>query len=576
MTKILKGIGVYPSLTIGKCHIYEKLTLEDLVNKASKEHLKPRDFDTALEKTKKELEELFKELSEKAGEALAEIMEFQLLLLEDENFIGSVKEKISEGMHPAKALLEAINNTKEMFSKMESVYMRERANDVVDLGIRILKNMIGIKVKEEVEEGSIIISPDLSPSEVIYLSKKVAGIATEKGTALSHFAIIARELGIPTVVNVKGILESAKKGKIIAINGLSGIVMINPNPQQQKKFETIKKEWDKQLKQIIAEAKKPAYTQDKVQIKVVANLGRIDEAEIASHYGAEGVGLFRTEFFFLGRETPPTEDEQYNGFKFVVQILSPGDVFIRTLDIGSDKQISYIPLPQEPNPALGKRAIRLYPRELREIILSQIKAILRAASHGNVGIMFPMVADVSEIIEGKRLVEEAKKELTEEKKSFGDAKIGIMIETPAAAVLADKLASHVDFMSIGTNDLTQYTLAADRAGIYSPEFFDHLHPAVLRLIKYIVDSLKDTNVELSVCGESASDIYAIPILIGLGIRKLSVAPLLVPVVKYLVRQFKISELEKLANEALIATSPQNVRKMVSEFYEKTDVKLPTL
>jgi len=574
MGHVLKGIGVYPALSIGKAAILERYELEDIINKALKKRITMEELRSAIEKTKEELEKIISSLSREKG-GLAEIIEFQLMMLEDDSFSGKIYELTKQGMHPAQAVKEVVNEIQEMFSKMESIYMQERASDVLDLGMRILKNLVGM-TEGRIEKGAIIVSEELHPSEVALYHNKVAGIITAHGTALSHFAIIARELGIPTIVNVRNALNRIKDGEIVIVNSLSGIVIVNPSKDEEAKYRKMKEDWDREMEVIIKQAKEQAITKDGTRIHVVANLGRIDEIEIAAYYGAEGVGLFRTEFLFLGRGSPPSEDEQFNAFKLAVQRLSAGSVFIRTLDIGSDKQIPYIPMPHEPNPALGKRAIRLYWKEIKDLILTQIKAILRAATYGSAGIMFPMVSDLSEIINGKDLVEMAKKELESEGKKFGDAKIGIMIETPAAALLARELAKHVDFMSIGTNDLTQYALAVDRAGIETPHFFDHLHPAVLKLIKFTIDATKDTNVELSVCGESASDVYAIPILIGLGIRKLSVAPLLVPIVKYIARLFSIDELEGLAEKALELDSPQKIRELVKEFYTKKKVSLPII
>lgn len=572
MEQILKGIGVYPALGIGRIVILKKHTFENMIKDAVKKQIAMENFKDAVEKTKKELENIISSFP-KGKEELAKIIEFQLMLLEDESFIGKIYELINKGSHPAIAVKETIDEVKEIFSRMNSIYIRERVNDVIDLGTRILKNLLDLREKE-LESETIIVSEELHPSEVVMLSDKVSGIITVRGTALSHFAIIARELGIPTVVSVHRALDYIKGNERVIVNALSGLVIINPPEDEELKYKEMKANWDRTFKLIMKQAKEPAYTKDGTRIFVVANLGRIDEIETAAYYGAEGVGLFRTEFLFLGKDSPPSEDEQFNTFKLVVQRLSSGSVFVRTLDIGSDKQLQYIPVYHEPNPALGKRGIRLYWKEIKDIILTQIKAILRAAVYGSVGIMFPMVTDISEIIQGRNLVNIARKELESEGKKFGDAKIGVMIETPSAVMLAGEFAKYVDFMSIGTNDLTQYTLAVDRAGMETPIFFDHLHPSVLKLVKYVINAVKGTGVELSVCGESASDIYAIPILIGLGIRKLSVVPLFTPIVKYMMRLFGVDELEELTNEALKVNSSQRVRELVKDFYIKKKVSLP--
>jgi len=572
MKSILRGIGIYPAVCIGKTFILKRYTIRNLITEAMRRKITVEDFKEAIKETRKELENLIN-FFPKEKEELLKIIEFQLMLLEDESFIGKIYDLINKGSHPIEALKETIDEIKSIFSGTNSIYLQERVNDVIDLCIRVLKNLLSLK-ENEIKSGSIIVSEELYPSEVVMLSGKVSGIITVRGTALSHFAIMAREFGIPTVVNVHRALDYIKGNEKVIVNALSGIVIVNPSKDVELKYKKIKSNWDRTFKLIVKQATKPAYTKDGVRIFVVANLGRIDEVETAAYYGAEGIGLFRTEFLFLGRDSPPSEDEQFNAFKLVVQRLSPRNVFIRTLDIGSDKQIPYIFMHREVNPALGKRGIRLYWKEIRDIILTQVKAILRAAVYGSIGIMFPMVSDVSEIIKGRNLVGLAADELRNEEKKFGNVKIGIMIETPSAVMLADEFAKYVDFMSIGTNDLTQYTLAVDRTGIKTPTFFDHIHPSVLRLVKHAVDVVKNMKVELSICGESASDIYAIPILIGLGIRKISVSPLLIPIVKHVVRLFNINELEELANEALKNSSSQEIRELVKEFYVKKQISLP--
>ncbi|MGQ4894907.1 MAG: phosphoenolpyruvate--protein phosphotransferase [Candidatus Njordarchaeia archaeon] len=572
--KKLKGLGIYPDIAFGNAYILEIETFEDLYKKALAKPLKIQDFSNAVEKTRKELKKLRMSFQEHSN--LAEIIEFQEMLLEDDSFYGEMVNKIKNGVHPADAIYDVITDTKKIFLKSENIYMRERVYDIEDLGKRIVRNLLGEKEKE-VPSGSIVISLDLTPTEVTMLYGRVKGIITERGSALSHFAIIARGLGIPTIVSVKGITKALQNKDYLILNGLSGTVIINPSDQEIKKIKEIYNEWNRMKGDIMKEGKKPAITADGVQIFVVSNIGKTDEAMIASENGAEGIGLFRTEFFFLYRETPPSEEEQYKAYKFVATTMSPHLVYIRTLDIGSDKRVPYIPLPSEPNPTLGKRAVRLYFDEIKDVIRDQIKAIIRASAHGKIGIMIPMISDPGEVKKVRTLVDALKEEVKKEGHQVGDLKYGIMVETPAAAVLSDIIAKYVDFMSIGTNDLTQYTLAVDRAGIEMPIFFDHLHPAVLRLIKTVVNNLKGTKVELSVCGESASDLFAVPILIGLGIRKLSVAaPMLAPLVKYLIRRIEFKDVQVLANKALAMEEPQEVRKLVEQFYTDKKIKLPIL
>ncbi|MHA1616147.1 MAG: phosphoenolpyruvate--protein phosphotransferase [Candidatus Njordarchaeales archaeon] len=576
MKKVLKGSGVYPDIGIGEAIVLRKYEIDDLVNMLRGTKVSLEDFERALEAAKNEISELMTRLEKVAGKDVLELMEFQLMILEEDSFTGRIRELIKEGIHPADAIKQVMEEVSEIFRRSESVYMRQRVSDIQDLCIRLLKKLAGLE-ETEVKKKGIIIAPELHPSEVLYLADKMVGLVTQYGTALSHFAIIARSLRIPTVVKVKDALREIRDGDVLVVNGLNGTVIINPPEKELEEIKRAKEEWSKLLHEIIEKTKEPAIMKDgETRVFVVANIGKEDEAETAAHYGAEGIGLFRTEFYFLGRNEPPSEDEQFRAYKFVAQRLSPHLVIIRTLDIGSDKPIPYIPMHHEPNPALGKRAIRLYWKELCEIIRAQFRAILRAANHGNVGIMLPMVADVTEVIKAREFLEELINELKKEGVSFGNVKYGIMVEIPSAALLAEKFANYVDFMSIGTNDLTQYTLAIDRAGLECPEFFDHLHPAVLKLIKNVVEATKNTNVEVSVCGESASDIYAVPVLIGLGVRKLSVTPSMIPIIKHVIRQLSPEEVEKLAEEALRASTPQEVRAIVKEFYDKKGLRLPIM
>lgn len=567
----LKGTGIYPDIAFGKITVYHYETLESLREKAVKQKLSIEDFEKVVEKAKKDLLKL--EESLEGSENLAEIIEFQRMLLEDESFYGAIKEKISSGIHPAEAIYDVVRDVVEQFRKSKSVYMRQRAADIIDLGMRLLRDITGIGVKS-VSKGAIIVTEELSPTDVVRFSKDVAGIATERGSALSHFAIIARELGIPTVVGVKGLLNFVSDGDIIILNGVTGDVILKPPEETLQKYEKIKESWKKKMKEILAKAKEKAITKDRVEVKIVANVANEDEVALANYNGAEGIGLFRTEFYFLYKESPPSEDEQYHVYKFAAAQMNPNWVYIRTLDIGSDKQLPYLELPKEPNPALGMRAVRIYNTILKDIIREQIRAILRASKDGRVGVMIPMVADVEEVKKVKELVKKLAKELKDEGHKLGEYRFGIMVETPAAAMLSDQLAKIVDFMSIGTNDLTQYTLAVDRAGRESPDFFDHVHPAVLRLVKIVSKNAERNGVELSVCGESASDIYAVPLLIGLGIRKLSMSPTLVPLIKYLVRQLSIKDLKELAEKALLLSEPSEVRKLVKEFYKQKGIDIP--
>ena len=568
---ILKGVGVYPGLAIGESFIYQRPKYEDIVAKVLGSDITLGDVEQVVSQVCDELSNLMESLSQEKG--LVEILEFQVMILEDE-FLDLIREKTDMGKKVSKALVEVIEELYDQFIKKENIYMKERAQDIRDIGLRVMKKLVKYD-ENEIPEGRIIVTRELYASEIFTIKDRVIGIVSETGTALSHFAIIAREFGLPTIVGVKNVVKVARNSKRVILNGLSGEVIIDPSEEVEVKFRAIKERWDAMLSNILADAKKEAVTRDgSVKIKVVANIGKAEEIENAAYYGAEGIGLFRTEFFFLGRGSPPSENEQFNVFKFAAQRFHPNMVTIRTLDIGSDKDVPYIPLRRELNPSLGKRAIRLYWDEISSIIKTQIKAILKSSKYGLIGIMIPMVSDLNEIIKARKLVEEIEREIREEGGEVGNYKFGIMVETPSAALLADLFSDYIDFISFGTNDLTQYTLAIDRAAEEVPDYFDHLHPSVIRLIKYVIDLTKGKGIEISVCGESASDLLAVPILIGLGIRKLSVSPMLIPVVKHTIRLLDLRAVEDLAKTALKKKTPGEIRELVKDFYRKNGIDIP--
>jgi len=549
---MISGIGVSPGIAIGKARVIKKqavvLTGTLLLNDREIT-IAIEKFDKAVAVSVTEVETMMASHDASQGSEGIEILEAHIELLGDPQIREDVVEKIqTERKNVNDAVIEVIQAAVEIFKSMDDDYMSARAVDIEDIGNRIIKNLNPVKeaIDQIDEAGIIIIAEDLAPSDTISMDiTKVAGFATQIGGKTSHAAIIAKSRGIPAVVGCGVDLKSVQDGDNLILDGQSGSIIINPDKETLKDFETKRATWLKELNLLKSLKNTPAQTIDGKEIHLLANIADSAEMENALEFGAQGSGLFRTEFLFLGRNDFPSEDEQFEFYKAVALKAKGKPVTVRTLDIGGDKQLPYFNFPEEQNPFLGYRAIRLC-LDRKDIFITQLKAILRASAFGKLKIMFPMIATVNEIRAAKEILKEAMQMLTDQGISFDkDIKIGIMIEIPSAAVIADLLAKEVDFFSIGTNDLTQYTLAVDRMNEKIKDLYDPFDPGVLRLIANVIEQGHKNNIEVGMCGELAGDPKATLLLLGMGLTEFSMSASSIPVIKSKIIKTSLTEAKKI-------------------------------
>ncbi|TRM13092.1 phosphoenolpyruvate--protein phosphotransferase [Lentibacillus cibarius] len=484
-------------------------------------------LDEALEKAKQELEKIKQHTKKEMGDEHAEIFSAHLLVLDDPELVNPIKDKIRNDHTMAEAALkETTDMFIDMFKNMDNAYMRERAADIQDVTKRVMAHLLGVTFPNPalIDEEVIVIARDLTPSDTAQLNRQfVKGFATDVGGRTSHSAIMARSLEIPAVVGTKDVTNEIKQDDTVIIDGLEGKVIINPSEEElttykekQATFERQKEEWAK-LKD------EPTMTADKEQVELVANIGTPEDAASVLDNGGEGVGLYRTEFLYMGKSQLPSEDEQYEAYKSVLEKMEDKPVVVRTLDIGGDKELEYLDLPDELNPFLGFRAIR-FCLENEQIFRTQLRALLRASVYGNLKIMFPMIATLEEFHQAKAILLDEKQNLQNEGTSVSDnIEVGIMVEIPSTAVIAKQFAKEVDFFSIGTNDLIQYTMAADRMNEHVSYLYQPYHPAILNLVNHVIEAAHHENKWVGMCGEMAGDAIAIPALLGLGLDEFSMS-----------------------------------------------------
>jgi phosphoenolpyruvate-protein phosphotransferase len=492
------------------------------------------------------------------------IFDAQRLMLEDPELLAQVDEAIAEGASAERAWSISIQVTAGRLQALPDPYFQARAADIRDIGERVLRHLLGVvEVPALPDHPVVVLAEDLSPSDTVGLdTSRVLAFCTVRGGPTSHAAILARRLDLPAVVGLGKELLDVAEGETLVVDGEAGIVIVDPDAltlanAQRRQAALLAQRWELDMA-----AGEPALTSDGARIEVAANIGNLEDAEAAARHGADGVGLLRTEFLYLDRLTAPSEEEQVAAYRAILEALGGKPVVIRTLDVGGDKPLPYLPLSEEANPFLGVRAIRLaqqYPDLLRQ----QLRAILKASHGYPVRVMFPMVAVVDEIRQLRALVEEIKAELTVEGVPVTeDLQLGMMVEIPSAALLAHHFAPLVDFFSIGTNDLSQYTFAADRTNATVAALADALHPAVLQLVALVVKAAQSAGRWVGVCGELAADEVAVPVLIGLGVDELSVNPVSVPRIKAAVREWSLSEARVLAGRALDLESASAVRELI--------------
>jgi phosphotransferase system enzyme I (PtsI) len=534
----LKGIGIGNKISIGKVFIYEKKSIE------VSEEKDQIPYEAKIEKLKELFEEVKRELDETYLEAKklapkeAEIFLFHKGILEDKYVLEKIKSYLRKSYSLAYSISAAFYEIRKEFENMEQELFRERAKDIEDIRERVLEKILDVKTftLSKLPYPCIVIARDLTPSDTANLDlEKILGFVTEEGSRTSHTAILAQALGIPAVLGIKGIISQVSNEEEIIIDSEEGMVILKPSEEEKRAYLLKKEEKDKYYSELLEFKDLPAVTSKGRRIKIFANIGNEKEGELAIGMGAEGVGLFRTEFIFLNRDTPPSEEEQFEVYKKVVEIFKGKTVIIRTLDIGGDKEIPYLNLERENNPFLGVRGIRLCLFE-RELFKIQLRAILRAAKYGDVWIMYPMVALKREVEEANRILEETKRELEEEGKEFGkNVKVGIMVEVPSIALALEEVINMIDFVSIGSNDLIQYTFAADRTNEKLRYLYIPNHKAMVKLIENVVRVCHEFGKEVGVCGEMAGEEEFVPLLVDLGVDELSMAPSKIPLVKKRIR-----------------------------------------
>ena len=578
----LRGIPVSEGVSRGRVVILNRHRI--VPAKTSFETLNPEAeearFLAALDKTRQQILEIQKRLHDKIGAKQSLIFDAHLLVLEDPAVLEEVNRKIREEKISSEyALYNATEKYAEALSAVDDSYLSERAADIRDVIQRVLGNLTGQSKQyglKDLTEPCIIVANDLTPSDTANLdSEKVLGFITEIGSKTSHTAILARSLQIPAVLGLGKDIHELKAGQSILLDGFNGFVVISPSDQLLFEYGQLVKRQNTIETSLQKIRTKPAKTLDNHSITLSANIERATDVQAVLKSGATGVGLFRTEFLFINRTDLPDEEEQFQSYKKVSEALNPEPVIIRTLDLGGDKLLSHVNVSAEMNPFLGWRAIRLCLQE-KDLFRTQLRAILRASAFGNLKIMYPMISGIDELDEANNLLEECQQELRVKGEKFSEKiEIGVMIETPSAAMISDKLAKRVHFFSIGTNDLIQYALAVDRLNEKIAHLYEPTHPGILRLIKTTVDAGKENGIWTGVCGEMASDLSMVPLLIGLGVEELSVASSMVPRVKMLIRNINVTQAKELADFALSSDSPKEIlrrakklsREAVPNFFE---------
>jgi len=550
----MKGLGVSPGIGIGKAFIIEKkpmdinkIYVDDIQNEINR-------LRNAMEDGKNQLNELYLKTLNDIGEKEAQIFKSHEMMLEDDTFISEVENKIkSEAVNAEYAFNEVSNYYIRLFENIEDDYLRERSEDIKDVMSRVLKSLLGIKDTDysKIHNNAVIVAKDLTPSDTAQFEKgKIEAMITEIGGKTSHAAIIARIMGIPTVIGIDNIIDKIKDDDIVICDGKTGKVIVNPNEKQLFYYQQKKDKLEKLNIELKKQIGLPSITKDNFKVSLAANIGTPHDVDSVLENDAEGIGLFRSEFIFMNRSCQPTEDEQFEEYKEVLQRMGDKPVIIRTLDIGGDKNVPYFDIPKEMNPFLGYRAIRLCLGNI-DVFRTQLRAILRASVYGNVKIMFPMISTMKELRDAKKIFEKSKEDLKNEGIPFkDDIEIGIMIEIPSAAIISDLLAKEVDFFSIGTNDLIQYTLAVDRMNSKLSHLYSQYHPALLRLIKGIIDNAHNAGIWVGMCGEAAGDPKLIPIFLGMGLDEFSMNSPSILSSRYIIRNLYKNEMEQIANKTL--------------------------
>ena len=566
----LRGIGVSPGIAMGEVLLPKRVVFTSRKEIIADDHVPDeiKHLHQALDRTRDDLVRVKESVREKVGADSSLIFEAHLLILDDPTLVGGLEAVIRDEKARAEwALSKANTRFEQLFESLADDYFRQRKSDLSDVLKRIYRNLESRREKEKApQKQHILVAHELLPSEAaLRLSKELTlGVALDMGGPTSHTAILARSLGIPAVVGLRDVTRQVREGEFVIVDGTDGEVIIDPPPAVRREFQAKKEKYENYSRELQKTAKLKSETLDRVRFMPQANIELPEEVGLALSMGAEGVGLFRSEFIYLRRESLPTEEDHFETYARLARGAHPHPVTIRTLDIGGEKSLPQLNIEKEPNPALGLRAVRFSLRN-RELFRIQLRAILRASAGKNVRILVPMVTEVDEVLEVKDIFEDVKRELRRKGEAF-DEKIplGVMIEVPAAAAMADIILKEVDFVSIGTNDLIQYYLAVDRSNEFVSYLFKPFHPAVIRLIRSVIQAARRAEKDVVVCGEMAADTLSAIVLLGFGLRTFSMNPIFIPRIKKALRSVECRTAEKIAEETLKLRSAQEIEEYVVE------------
>ena len=568
---MITGIPASPGIVFGKALVLkeEKIVLD--TQKISEDQIEGEvaRFYAGREAAVEQLNSIHQRALKSLGEEKAAIFEGHLMILEDEELEEEIIDYLrSNKVNASVAASKIIDQQVEMLSEIDDEYLKERAGDIRDIGNRLIKNILGMHIVDlgDITEESILVAYDLTPSETAQLNlEKVLGFITDIGGRTSHTSIMARSLELPAIVGTNNVTARVNTGDYLILDAVNNRVYVNPTQAEIDELKTLEAKLAEEKAELAKLKDLPAVTLDGHKVDVVANIGTIRDCEGAHRNGAEGVGLYRTEFLFMDRDQLPSEEEQFIAYKEVVEAMEDRLVVLRTMDIGGDKELPYLNLPKEMNPFLGWRAVRIA-LDRREILHAQLRAVLRASAFGKLAVMFPMIISVEEIRELKSVLETLKAELRAEGKAFDEnIQVGVMVETPSAAVNAKFLAKEVDFFSIGTNDLTQYTLAVDRGNELISHLYNPMSPSVLGLIKQVIDASHAEGKWTGMCGELAGDERATLLLLGMGLDEFSMSAISVPRIKKLIRHVNYQEVKALADEALQKPTAAEIEQLIQAF-----------
>ncbi|MFV0242080.1 MAG: phosphoenolpyruvate--protein phosphotransferase [Lacrimispora sphenoides] len=567
---MFKGTSASAGIGIGKAVNVEEAELKIRKEAITDPEAEKARFQAAVKQAMEETGLLAQDLATKVGEKEAEILNGHLLLLSDPMLTGEIENSITgEKVNSEYAVENVCNTYADMFASMGDELMQQRATDMHDIKTRVQKILMGVSSVDisALPEGSVIVARDLTPSMTAGINpEKVVGIVTELGGKTSHSAILARALEIPAVVAIEGFLGQVSDGDDLILDGSQGIVIVKPEDSLKAEYSVKREAFLKEKKELEQYIGKPTVTKDGTTIELVANIGKPEDVEKVLHYDGEGIGLFRTEFLFMDRTSMPTEDEQFEAYRKVAVAMNGKPVIIRTLDIGGDKEIPYMGLEKDENPFLGYRAIRFCLDRKEDVYKPQLRALLRASAFGNIRIMVPMVTCLEEFREAKALVEELKKEFDEKGIAYKkDIQVGIMVETAAASLMADAFAKEVDFFSIGTNDLTQYTMSVDRGNDKVSYLYSPLNPAVLRSIRHVIECGRREGIMVGMCGEAASDPMIIPLLLAFGLNEFSMSASAILNARKLITGYSIKDLQAVAEKAMSYSTVKEVEDYMREF-----------